>query len=82
MKLISLPAQDKNVYIVWPHAAGFHGLEALETLWSSSKEVKIKLDGLLVAEIATGLTALHMAAQKYYRNCGSDLKNAKCLQMN
>jgi len=49
---------------VWLHAAGFRGLEALQTLWSLSKEVEINLDQLLLAETEQGQTALHLAAQR------------------
>jgi len=59
-----LLAKDNNGYTAWHHAAIFGRLESLETLWSLSKEVEIKLDGLLLAESEEGETTLHFAAQK------------------
>jgi len=56
-------AKDDNGYIAWHYAAAEASLQALETLWMWSKEVKLNTDELLLARSRFGLTAFQLAAE-------------------
>ena len=61
IKVILLLAKNKNVYIVWLHAACFG---RLETLWSWGKEVELSTDELLPTKFWEGFTSFELATEK------------------